>query len=360
MKKIKVIVTGAGGSASIGFCRSLNDADTNYEIIGVDCDKYHLNLAETHHKYLIPRVDDPDYIEILNYIAKKHQADFLHAQPDTEIEVLSERRNDLKVKTNFPSKNAVRICVDKWKSYKKWEAADVKVPKTLMIYNRNDLLNAFKKLGKTIWIRGIKGAGGKGSLPTSDFEQACKWIDLCKGWGNFNAAELLSSRTVTWQSIWNKGKLIVAQTRERAYWEYSSKIFSGVTGLTGTGVTIEDEVVNDVALNSIFAVNSNQPHGIFSVDMTYDFDGIPNPTEINIARFFTTHYFFTCAGVNFPDIFVKMSLGLPIEKLRKEINPLPEGLAWIRGMDSKPVLVNLSRLSKFERDLENLRIQIKE
>lgn len=359
MKKIKVIVTGAGGSASIGFWRSLNDADTDYEIIGVDCDKYRLNLVETDYKYLIPCVDDPDYIKILNHIAKKHKADFLHAQPDTEIELLSELRNGLKVKTNFPSKEAVRICVDKWKSYRKWEAAGVKVPKTLMIYNKKDLLNAFQDLGKTIWIRGIKGAGGKGSLPTSDFDEACTWIDFCKGWGEFNAAELLSDRTVTWQSIWNSGKLVVAQTRERAYWEYSSKIFSGVTGLTGTGVTVDDGTVNDVALASIFAIDS-EPHGIFSVDMTYDFEGVPNPTEINIARFFTTHYFFTCAGVNFPDIFVRTSLGLQIKELEKIINPLPEGLAWIRGMDSRPVLVNLSCFSQFEEDLEHLRMQIKE
>lgn len=363
MNRIKVMVTGAGGSAAIGFCRSLKDADTDYEIIGVDCDKYHLNLAETDHRYLIPRAEDQDYIRILNYIAEKHRPDFLHVQPDTEIEILSERRSDLKVKTNFPSKKTVRICVDKWESYKKWKAASVKVPKTLLINSKKDLLDALQSLGRkswtnTIWIRNIKGAGGKGSLPTDDFDDAWTWIDSCNGWGKFSAAELLTNRTVTWQSIWNKGKLVVAQTRERAYWEYGSKVISGVTGLTGTGITVKDKVVDDVALASIFAIDST-PHGIFSVDMTYDFDGIPNPTEINIARFFTTHYFFTCAGVNFPDIFVKVSLGLKTSKLKEKINPLPEGLAWVRGMDSKPVLVNTSSFFQFEEDLKYLRMRVK-
>lgn len=358
MKKIKIMVTGAGGAASLGFCRSLNDADTDYEIIGVDSDKYHLNLAEVDHRYLVPSVNDPDYIEVLNYIIKKHQIDFLHSQPDVEIEVLSDNREKLKVKTNFPSKEVVRLCIDKWESYKKWESVGVKVPRTLFIRNRKDLSNAFKSLGKTIWIRNIKGAGGKGSLPTSDFKEACAWIDFCDGWGHFNAAELLSSRTTTWSSIWDNGKLIVAQSRERLYWEYSNNSSSGVTGLTGTGITVDDKAVTDVAMATIRAIDP-VPHGIFSVDMTYDFNGVPNPTEINIARFFTTHYFFTCAGVNFPDIFVRTSLGLPIKNLKKKINPLPEGLAWTRGMDTKPVLGSLSNFSKLDKGLDDIKSQLK-
>jgi len=359
MKKIKVIVTGAGGAASLGFCRSLNDADTNYEIIGVDCNKYHLNLAEVDHKYLVPKVNEPDYIEVLNHIIKKHKIDFLHSQPDVEIEFLSNYREDIKTKTNFPSKESVLICVDKWKSYNKWKSAGIKVPNTLFIQNKEDLSNAFKYLGERIWIRDIKGAGGKGSLPTSDFKEACSWLDFCNGYGHFNAAELLSDRTVTWSGIWNHGELVVAQTRERLYWEYSNNSYSGVTGLTGTGITVDDQKVTDIALASIFAIDSS-PNGIFSVDMTYDFNGLPNPTEINIGRFFTTHYFFTCAGVNFSDIFVRMSLGLPIKKLKKKINPLPEGLAWTRGMDIKPVLDNISRFEQLEKDLNNIKIQMKE
>jgi carbamoyl-phosphate synthase large subunit len=358
MEKIKIMVTGAGGAASIGFCRSLNDANTNYEIIGVDCNKYHLNLAEVDHRYLVPCVNDPDYIDILNYIIKKHQIDFLHSQPDVEIEFLSAHREDLKVKTNFPSENTVRICTNKWESYKRWKDAGIKVPKTLFIQNEKDLSSAFKELGGNIWVRDIKGAGGKGSLPTSNTKEAIAWVNFCDGFGHFTAAELLSKRTVTWSSIWDNGQLIIAQTRERMYWEYSNNSSSGVTGMTGTGITVDDETVNNVAIASIFAIDP-VPHGIFSVDMTYDFNGIPNPTEINIARFFTTHYFFTSAGINFPDIFVRNFLGLPIKKLKKKINPLPEGLAWIRGMDSKPVLVGTSRFLQLEKELDDFRSQIR-
>jgi predicted ATP-grasp superfamily ATP-dependent carboligase len=358
MKKIRIVVTGAGGPASIGFCRSLRDSDTNYEIIGVDCDRFHLNLAEVDYKYLIPPASDPDYIPVLNHVANNHQAHFLHSQPDAEIELLSEKRELLNVKTNFPKKEVVRTCMDKWESYKKWEKAGIKIPKTLFINNQEDLTRAFEELGDKIWVRNIKGAAGKGSLPTSNEEEACKWVDFCEGWGCFTAAELLTDRTVTWQSIWDNGKLLVAQTRERLYWEFGNRSPSGVTGLTGTGVTVEDEQINEIALATIKTID-NDPHGIFSVDMTYDFNGIPNPTEINIGRFFTTHYFFTRAGVNFPDIFIRTSLGKDVELPVKTINPLTPGLAWIRGIDSVPVLVSLELLELMERSLEEIRNESK-
>jgi len=358
MKRHKILVTGAGGAASLGFCRSLNDADTPYELIGVDCDRYHLSLAEVHHRYLAPPYTDPDYLDVFNYIIEQHGVEFLHSQPDLEIEFLSEHREQIKTLTNFPSKDAVATCIDKFQSYNKWQREGIKVPRTLFIRDRADLHDAFLELGTPLWIRNIKGAGGKGSLPTSDFLEAAAWIDFCEGWGHFTAAECLTKRTTTWTSIWDKGELVVAQTRERLYWEYSNNSFSGVTGLTGTGVTVDDEAVTDVAVASILAIDP-VPNGIFSVDMTYDSRGVPNPTEINIARFFTTHYFFTCAGVNFPDIFVRLSLGLPVRRLDKKINPLLEGLTWTRGMDTRPLLASLPHFWQFGRELEDIREQLK-
>ena len=67
---------------------------------------------------------------------------------------------------------------------------------------------------------------------------------------------------------------------------------------------------------------SAKPHGIFGVDMTYDKNGVPNPTEINISRFFTTVLFFTEAGLNMPEIFKDIVLYNEFPRLKKKINPL--------------------------------------
>ncbi|MEZ5505244.1 MAG: hypothetical protein R3F38_04395 [Gammaproteobacteria bacterium] len=108
--------------------------------------------------------------------------------------------------------------------------------------------------------------------------------------------------------------------------------------MTKVGITVNGDDVTNVAINSIKAV-SDKPHGIFGVDMAYDKDGVPNPTEINISRFFTTVRFFTEAGLNLPEIFKCYALGEDVSLPETTVNPLETNLMWVRGMDTSPRLV---------------------
>ena len=175
-------------------------------------------------------------------------------------------------------------------------------------------------------------------MPTNNFDLAKAWIDRHNGWGDFIAAQMLTSKTVTWLSIWYEGELVVAQTRARSGWIHGNRSVSGITGVTKVGRTISDPIIDEIALKSVYAV-TDKPHGIFGVDMAYDCNGIPNPTEINISRFFTTILFFTEAGLNMPVIFKDLALYGRFPSLAKVINPLPDGLIWLRGMDTKPRLM---------------------
>ena len=194
------------------------------------------------------------------------------------------------------------------------------------------------------------GGGGKGALPTNDFTFAKGWLDRFNGWGDFVAAEMLSPETVTWLSIWHEGELVVAQTRIRKGWTHGNRTVSGVTGVTKVGQTFSNQEVDRIAIETIKAV-SDRPHGIFGVDMTYDENGIPNPTEINISRFFTTVLFFTEAGLNMPAIFKDIALYNEFPKMEKKINPLEDGLLWLRGMDTKPMLMKPDELNKAIKNL---------
>ncbi len=228
-----------------------------------------------------------------------------------------------------------------------WNEAGIPTPKTILIQNKADLEKAFDLFGSDIWIREIEGAAGKGSLSSPDFGDAFNQINSRNGWGIYTAAEKLTSASVTWMSIYYHGELIVAQTRERLYWEHGNRAQSGVTGITGTGRTCGNKQIDDIAIRSIYAVDKI-PHGIFSVDMTYDKNGVPNCTEINIGKFFTTNHFFTAAGINFPEIFVNLAFGVDTG-MRNIINPLAEGWNWIRGMDSKPNLVRDEEIEDMEK-----------
>jgi len=347
----KIIIAGAGGAPSEGVINSLMKCN-NEEIIGMGSEPTDLVLSSSRKKYFIPYANTPEYKNSLLAILAKEKPDLIHFQNDLEIYHASLIRDEIHaagVKTFMPSHEVIDTCVHKYKTYLKLKDAGIRVPENFVINDETDLRKAFSELGDTngkIWLRASSiGGGGKGALPTNDYEFAKGWIERFNGWGDFVAAELLTPDTVTWLSIWHQGELIVAQTRIRKGWTHGNRTVSGVTGVTKVGQTYSDENVNQIAINTVKAV-SNKPHGIFGVDMTYDKDGIPNPTEINISRFFTTVLFFTEAGLNMPEIFKNIALYNKFPNLTKKINPLEDGLLWLRGMDTSPRLIKQEQIEK--------------
>ena len=349
----RILVGGAGGTPSNNFIQSIRNSPEKFYIVGMTSNPYDLCKAKVEKKLLVPYAYEKDYLDVLTQIIEENSPDFLHVQNDFEVLSISKFRKSLKkmnVITFLPKHSSVVDCVDKLRSWKIWEKSDVKVPKSLLINDENDLEDAFKNLGDQIWIRSIKGAAGKGSLPTNNLDFAASWIDNFNGWGNFMAAEYLSPRSVTWMSIWKDGELIVAQGRERIDWAFSDRSISGVTGITGSGVTISDPLVDKISQKAILSIDS-KPNGIWSVDMTYDKDGIPNPTEINIGRFFTTSMFFTKMGLNMPYIYLRLAFNEEISEIKRKINPLPASYTWIRGMDTEPALITMDEIDRFQTDL---------
>ena len=340
----KILVAGAGGAPTEGVVFSLLKNPNNY-VIGMGSEPTDVILSKADKKYYVPYANTNEYKDKLLEILNKEKPDLVHFQNDLEIYHSSLIREEIKAtgtKIFMPDHSVIDTCVHKYKSYQAFKKAGVIVPVNITIDTEEDLKRAFKELGDSqgkIWLRdsGI-GGGGKGALPTNDYMLAKSWIDHYKGWGDFIAAEMLTPKTVTWLSVWHEGELILAQTRAREGWTHGNRAISGVTGVTKVGVTVSDEQVTQIAINTVKAV-SDKPHGIFGVDMAYDKNGIPNPTEINISRFFTTVRFFTEAGINFPEIFKQLALGEKISIKKGIINPLESGLMWVRGMDTEPRLV---------------------
>lgn len=340
----RILISGAGGVPTENVIRSWLAAGDGEEIIGMGSEPSDLILSAAARKYIVPYAVDPAYKAALAKVLAEARPDLAHFQNDVEILEASRLRADIMaagVKLFMPRHEVVENCVDKGKSAKIWRAAGVRIPQTMDIDTQDDLKKAFSALGDgqgRIWLRARVGGGGKGALPTNDVEFAARWIDRFKGWGKFTAARLLTEKTVTWLSIWHKGELVVAQTRKRKSWNFGNRTLSGVTGVTGVGETCSSGEIDKIAQDAILAIDS-RPHGIYGVDMTYDQDDIPNPTEINISRFFTTVFFFTQAGLNMPKIFKDIALYGKFPSLTRKINPLPDGLLWIRSMDREPLLI---------------------
>lgn len=348
----KILIAGAGGAPSEGVINSILRGHRNENVIGMGAEPSDLVLSNASKKIWVPYANDPGYKSRLLHILNEEKPDLVHFQNDLEIYHASSFRDEILktgVKLFMPEHDVIDSCVHKYKSYEAFKRSGVPVPENIMIHDAEDLRRAFDALAdKTgrIWLRESSiGGGGKGAIPTSDFDLARSWIEHYRGWGSFVAAEMLTPDTITWLSIWHKGELVVAQTRERCGWTHGNRSISGVTGVTKVGKTCDSPQATEIAINSIKAV-SDKPHGIFGVDMAYDKNGIPNPTEINISRFFTTILFFTEAGLNMPEIFKDIALYDDFPILEKKINPLPNDLLWMRGMDVAPRLMDSSAVNE--------------
>ena len=345
----KIVITGAGSAQSNGVINCLLQ-DSSLEVIGFGSDMYDLMLCKAHKKYLVPHSRSSEYKEKFLNLLKEIQPDMIHFQHDLELFIALQFRDEIEacgVKMQVPDYQTIDTCVHKYKSWEKFKAAGIKVPENIIINDKEDLKRSFEELGDQdgmIWLRSMSiGGGGKGSFPTSDFDEACEWISKYEGWGDFVAAELLTENSVTSLSIWHKGELVVSQGRRRKGWAHSALSVSGVTGVTKVGETYSDDFVDEVAQKAVRAV-SQVPHGIYGVDMTYDKNGVPNPTEINIARFFTTIEFFAQAGLNMPIILKDLCLYDKLPSLEKNTNPLENGLLWLRAMDCDPLLTSYEEI----------------
>jgi carbamoylphosphate synthase large subunit len=344
----RILCTGAGGPAGINFTMSLRATSEKMTLVGTDSNEYFLNLAIMDSKYCVPRAKDPAYIDKLNEIIRKEQIDFLHAQPDVEVEVVSEKREKLEAPVFLPTKAAVKACQDKLESAKVWKKKNVPVARTIEVKKDEDIDRAFAEFGSPIWVRARHGAGGKGSTPADNRETAVSWIKYWKSrnvdW-EFIAQEHLPGRNIAFHSLWKDGELVTSMARERLEYIYAYLAPSGITGTPAVQRTVHDDHVNKTGTEAVLSIDPKFT-GIASVDLKENSAGVPCVTEINPGRMFTTSYFFSYASkvlrkdyfANIPYLYTKLAFKESLPEISK-YNVLPADVYWIRHMDAPARLV---------------------
>jgi carbamoyl-phosphate synthase large subunit len=344
----RVLITGAGGPASINFAMSLKIAPERFYLVGTETSHYNVCLAPTDSTYTVPRAVETGYINALNEIIRKERVEFVHPQPDIEVKVISENREKLEANIFLPAKRTIRICQDKLQSAKLWLKKGVPTAKTMELRREADIQKAFQELGTPLWIRARHGAGGRGSTPVSNLKTALSWIQYWKSRGEkwtFIAQEHLRGRNIGFHSLWKNGELVTSMARERIKYIYPHLAPSGITGTPAVQRTIHNEKVNEVATRAVLTIDPEY-NGIACVDLKENSEGVPCVTEINAGRMFTTSFFFSYASkvlynnylANIPYLYVKLAYKESVPETPK-YNALPEELYWIRHIDAPAKLV---------------------
>jgi glutathione synthase/RimK-type ligase-like ATP-grasp enzyme len=347
----RILVLGAGGPAAVNFIRSLRSAPDEFFIVGLDMNKYRIELPDLDKRFLVPENSDPRYVDILNRIIRRERIEMVHPQPDAEVKFLSDHREKIAARVFLPKKETVDRCQNKYATALIWKENDISVAASLMVENEEDVRKAAQALGLPFWMRALHGAGGKGSTPVENVEVGIHWLKYWRSRGKdweFFAQEFLPGQNIAFTSVWDRGRIVSSQARERIEYIYPYLAPSSITGTPTVAKTISDDEVNEIAAAAVKAVDP-EATGIFCVDLKRNHRRVPCPTEINAGRFFTTSYFFTQAGINLPFIYVKLAFEECVPP-QKTFNAVEENQYWIRHIDSLPRLIKEGEWSSERAD----------
>jgi len=344
----RVMVTGCGGYAAIGFVRCLKESPERIFLIGTDCDEKYINFGETDKNILIPPANSDNYIDVINRLVEKYHIDFIHAQPPAEILYLSKNRGEIDATLFLPRHQTIQICDDKFVSNEIWRRKGIPTAKSIFIKKEDDLTEVFNEIQKPIWLRANKGAGAKGCFLVNNIKEAKMWIDFNNGWGNFMASEYLPGKNYGCDLLFNEGELICSQAKLRLQYVLHKANPLGITGTTGFLKCVNEVKVNIEAEKAIYSIDPT-PHGVFSVDFRENKNNILCVTEINAGRFLSSSlHLFHKSKLLLPYWYVKLAYNEKIPEVKK-YNPLPDGLVLIRQVDAEPKVLMWNELEKLRK-----------
>ena len=347
---MRVLVTGAGGVGGINFVRTLKIAPEDVFVVGTDYNEYYLMLSPVDKGYRSPKHSDPTFLKLIMEIIDKENIEFVHPQPEVELEVLSYHREKIKSKVLIPSSKVVKIARDKYLTYIRLRDSNLNVPDT-RLYSKEAVMELSKEYGWPLWLRARRGAGGRLSLPVYSAEEAEYWVKLWSLRGvdikEFIVQEYLPGKDVAWDSLWFRGKLYASFTRERLHYIFPNLSPSRITGTPTVAKIVRDNRVDKLGIEVVKSLDSNAS-GFYCLDLKYDADDNPKVTEVNVKAH-TTLSLWSYAAIkvfnfdwkyNIPYIYVKSGIEGQLISKPLGTNIFPENIMLIRHIDAGVILVN--------------------
>ena len=164
-KKVKVLVSGAGGDVGQGVIKALNKSDLDVEIytICVFEDSSFLHIDEK--SFIAPYSSSQEYIGYLIQLMNKFEIDIFFPTVDSEILKIAQNKSELESKTGaiifVDSVQKVEICDDKLLTYNFLSQHGFDTPKTTIPKTKEDIEVFVKDAGipfivKKRWDNGAK------------------------------------------------------------------------------------------------------------------------------------------------------------------------------------------------------------
>ena len=135
----RLLVTGAGSSASENLVRSLRTADPGLHIVGCHDDRFVLKSSAIDRRYLVPRLSDPRAAEVLRRLIERERIDLVIPTSDADVGAVSHLRGGLPARCFLPDEEAIRLCQDKFELTARLRAAGIPAPETHAVTDLDEI-----------------------------------------------------------------------------------------------------------------------------------------------------------------------------------------------------------------------------
>ncbi len=284
-----VLVTGAGGPAAVTVLQSLAG---HARLIAADIDPVAvgLYLVPVGQRVLLPRGDDPRFVDALLEAAVLHGADVVVPTVDIELRAVSAARATFAahgIDLLVEQVSTLDLCLDK-AVLVEWCAPSVRVPRTIVVDAVTTAAD-IEALGLPYVVKPRQGAGGRGVAVLN----SAAALDTVPRDGSYLAQELLPGAEYSIDVLARPdGHVVAAVPRRR------DKVDSGIAV---AGRTFADADLERFGRDVATLIGAT---GVVNVQAKLDRDGKPGLLEVN-ARFPGTMSLTQAAGVDMPLLAVR-------------------------------------------------------
>lgn len=324
---VRILITGAGSPAAPGVIRSLRSSgEYTFHIVCVDCqdDAVGFHMADRHH--IGPRASEESFGAYIRELCREEKIDVLFSLVTGELIKLAQLKDDLLrsgTRLSISSVQALGTAINKGALYEKLRLDGIAVPDFRVVGSPEQLKQAIADLGYPqlpVCFKPTVSDGSRGfhildasmdrcrmlfrEKPNSAYVNDADLFRVVEGRTDLPeliAMEYLPGEEFSVDLLADEGSVIVAVPRLRQ---------SVQGGITTRGVIRMEKDIIDYAVTVVerFGLNGN-----IGIQIRRDRNLVPKIVEIN-PRMQGTIVHCTAAGINFPVLAVKQSLGTPIEE----------------------------------------------
>lgn len=147
--------------------------DQNDKIVAADLSRFAPALYVADAYYLVPRIDDPTYFNVILDICRKENIDVITTLIDPEIELLAKNRarlEEIGVEVLAPYAETAEICFDKFKMYQYLVENGINTPDTWGDYSSAMAAIESGSLSFPVFVKPRTGSGSVGARKVHDSE----------------------------------------------------------------------------------------------------------------------------------------------------------------------------------------------